>query len=431
MLMPEPLHVCLISMEYPPETSRGGVATYTHILARALARIGQRVTVIAQGLSRSSVEVQDGVTVHRIKENCHPLAEQIGRSLGASELFGFLTYARRVWTEVQEVDGRSPIDVIEVPEWAMEAAFLHSRLARIPRIVRLHTPQFLLDELNRVESTWNRRMIQSVERWHLLRSSAVTSISRSLADVVCRKYRLPSNSVTVIPNPLDSALFPPNSPGSPREKGLVFYSGRLEMRKGVHVLMDAFPGVVSHCPGARLVIAGSDTSTAPGGGSVRRWLETSPSLLNVADRVEFLGPLLRSEVIEWCRRAEICVVPSLYEAFGYTCIEAMAAGAAVIASRAGGIPEIIADGATGLLFETGNHRDLCDQIVSLLLESDRADRIRRQGRAHALREYADRAIARRMVQFYRRVVATRRSNLWGPKCPPPSRNPIIGRLPVQ
>jgi glycogen synthase len=208
MLMREPMHVCLISMEYPPETSRGGVATYTHILARALARIGERVTVIAQGLSRSSIQEQDGVTVHRIKEQSYPLAGQLGRSLGASELFGFLAYARKACAEVQDLDYCCPVDVIEAPEWAVEASFLHSRLARIPRIVRLHTPQFLLDELNGIDSTWNRRMLQRVERWHLLRSSAVTSISRSLADVVCRKYNLPPDSITVIPNPLDSALFP-------------------------------------------------------------------------------------------------------------------------------------------------------------------------------------------------------------------------------
>jgi glycogen synthase len=409
--MPEkPLHVCLISMEFPPETSRGGVGTYSAIQARALAKLGQSVTVIAQGLSRNSVAEQDGVVVHRIKEREHPLAMACARRANIAELAGFLIYAERVCEEVLDIHARHPIDVIECPEWALEAVFLHARLSAIPRIVRLHTPQFLLDTLNGIAPTWNRRLIQKLEAWHVLRASAVTSISGSLARIVARQYCLPPASFTVIPNPLDVGLFDALPlPDSRLEHGTIFYSGRLEMRKGVHVLMDAFPSVVAQFPHARLVLAGADTSTAPGGGSYRHWLQSSAAFSKISERVAFLGPLPREEVLGWCYRAGLCVVPSLYEAFGYTCIEAMAAGAAVVASRAGGIPEIISEGNTGLMFEPGNPADLAARIITLLRDPQWLSHIRTNARAHAMREYSDLRVAQKTLEHYRAVVAAVRA----------------------
>jgi glycogen(starch) synthase len=217
---------------------------------------------------------------------------------------------------------------------------------------------------------------------------------------------LPPAAFTVIPNPLDVGLFQaPSLPAGRLEHGTIFYSGRLEMRKGVHVLLDAFPAVVAQFPLAHLVLAGADTSTAPGGGSYRHWLQSSQAFRTVAERVVFLGPLPRGEVIGWCHRAGLCVVPSRYEAFGYTCIEAMAAGAAVVASRAGGIPEIISEGDTGLMFQPGNPADLAAQIIALLRDPQWMSRIRTNARTHALREYGDLRVAQKTLEHYRAVLA--------------------------
>lgn len=145
----------------------------------------------------------------------------------------------------------------------------------------------------------------------------------------------------------------------------LLYAGRLEQRKGVDTLIRAWNRVAEGAPGWRLRLAGDDTNTAPGGGSCRGWLE---SLLEPAlrERVRFLGRLSADELAEERRHASIAVIPSRWENFPNTCIEAMASGLAVIVSDHGGMAEMLglpakrgrADGAYGSVFPAGDDEAL-------------------------------------------------------------------------
>jgi glycogen synthase len=402
-----PLHICIVSMEYPPETDRGGVGTYSAILSKALARLGHRVTVVAQGLSCACSIEQDGVTVRRVKEHNHPWAVRLGRMLDVAELAGFLVYSERVCEEIVAIDATHPIDVIEVPEWAVETVFARRSFPHIPVVVRLHTPQFLLDQINCRRVTVNRRLIHILERVHTLGADSITSISRSLADVVARRYRIDPAAIRVIATPLDVESFAVRA--ADRDPNLVLYSGRLEMRKGVHVLIDAMPAVVHACPDVRLVLMGGDTSTAPGGQSCRHWLLERCAGHGITPNVAFIGALERSAALDWYARAGTTVVPSLYEAFGYTCLEAMAGGSAVVASDCGGLPEIVQHGESGLLFEPGNSAQLASCLISLLIDTKRAERLRKGAIRRANSVYRDDVIAGRMVEHYRAVIAGRKA----------------------
>jgi glycosyltransferase involved in cell wall biosynthesis len=124
--------------------------------------------------------------------------------------------------------------------------------------------------------------------------------------------------------------------------------------------------------------------------------------LGVSDRVHFLGSQEAVEKILPC--ADVFVLPSEYESFGLAALEAMACGVAVVASDAGGIPEVVVPGASGELYPMGDVESLARCLKSLLLDEDRLRALRGSARRHAESEFALQKILPRYEAYYRRVL---------------------------
>jgi glycosyltransferase involved in cell wall biosynthesis len=97
-------------------------------------------------------------------------------------------------------------------------------------------------------------------------------------------------------------------------------------------------------------------------------------------------------------------VPSLWEGFGYAAAEAMASGTAVVASRAGGLAEIVEDGKSGILVEPGNRDELARAIASLIEDPERRARIGAQARSRIVSEYSTATVCARMENLYREAI---------------------------
>jgi alpha-maltose-1-phosphate synthase len=110
--------------------------------------------------------------------------------------------------------------------------------------------------------------------------------------------------------------------------------------------------------------------------------------------------LAKREVIQLLTHATVFVCPSLYEPLGIVNLEAMACGAAVVASRVGGIPEVVADGETGLLVPPGDDGALADTINALVRDADRAGAMGLLGRKRAIDEFGWQAVAAQTAALY-------------------------------
>jgi starch synthase len=121
------------------------------------------------------------------------------------------------------------------------------------------------------------------------------------------------------------------------------------------------------------------------------------------------GMLAKREVIQLLTHATVFVCPSLYEPLGIVNLEAMACGTAVVGSRVGGIPEVVADGKTGLLAPPGDPVTLADAINVLLLDEPLAAEMGRLGRARAEAEFGWAGIAAQTVALYTELAGTPRS----------------------
>ena len=114
--------------------------------------------------------------------------------------------------------------------------------------------------------------------------------------------------------------------------------------------------------------------------------------------------LEREEVIQLLTHASVFVVPSVYEPMGIVNLEAMACETAVVASRVGGIPEVVAEGETGFLVEPGNAAELAARVNELLANPELATRFGKAGRKRAIEHFSWRAIAERTAHLYGSLV---------------------------
>jgi glycosyltransferase involved in cell wall biosynthesis len=190
----------------------------------------------------------------------------------------------------------------------------------------------------------------------------------------------------------------PDAPPRPALSGrpTIGYAGRLTFQKGLDVLLQATALVARQIAGVRLVIAGEGPLLSV----LRAWV----ARLRLDRNVEIAGHLLRPELERCLAGAWVQAVPSRGEAFGNVACEAMMRGTAVVASRVGGLSEVVQDGRTGLLVPSGDAGALAQALLSLLGEPARADRLGSQGRQFALEHFSMKAYGDRITQLYQRVL---------------------------
>ncbi len=180
---------------------------------------------------------------------------------------------------------------------------------------------------------------------------------------------IPSNSTFVIPYYVDAQLFKPTptAPAAPRRTLRVGFAGQWLPGKGCLTLLEAWNLIGSECPEAELWFAGGDKlwkADRPTPGSV----EVAEKIREAAGegRVKIVGELKRAEMPSFWSSLDVAVVPSFVEAFGLVALEAMACGVPVIASKIGGLKEIVQEGVSGLLVPAGDSAALANALVYLL-----------------------------------------------------------------
>jgi glycogen(starch) synthase len=383
------MRIVLISREHPAVPSGGGIGTYTLTMAQALADLGHEVSYVTSG--DGPERVTGGIRFVGLAHRWLPnrVAERVAMTA---------TIARAV--------RRLRPDVIQAAEWDAEAWWL-ARRRPAPLVTRIATPTFLVEELNRGAPDPASGLVRRMERFQTLHSDALVAPSHALAERVARAWGFPPESVEVIPNPLDgaalrrAALEP--SPVPLPERFIVFI-GRLERRKGVMTLARALPAVLEAHPDTHAVLLGRDAGEQAG--DVVRDLRDRTA--RFSDRVHLVDELPRDQAMTIVGRAELAVLPSLWEGFGFVAVEAMALGRPVVASAAGGLAEIVRDGESGWLVPPGDSDALAATLVDKLGRPDELARIARGGRERS-EDYEAATLAPRLVELYERLAENGRS----------------------
>lgn len=231
------------------------------------------------------------------------------------------------------------------------------------------------------------------------KARAVTVNSRFLRERLLETFPgLPQVEVLPMPPALE---IPPPERWPPRESHRVLFVGRLSEWKGGDVLLRAFQEVRRRLPQARLVMIGS--------GPMEGAWKSLAQKLGLEEAVVFRGSLPPQALAQEYPRAAVVVVPSKTlptgqtEMLGVVAIEAQAFGTPVVASRTGGLPEVVRDGETGLLVPEKDPEALARAILRLLENAELRKAMGQKARAHYLRHFSTESIARRLSELYRRV----------------------------
>lgn len=226
-------------------------------------------------------------------------------------------------------------------------------------------------------------------------------------------------------NGVDSTRFVPDSHADfSRSSQRVLWAGRLSPEKGVHVLLDAFARVVKRRSDTKLEIAGAEermsfdillicddpVKMAPleplyRTKSYLAQLRAQAASLGITDRVIFRGLIPYGILNEYYPGATVLAIPSLSETFGMTLIEAMACEVPVVASRVGGIPEVVVNGESGLLVEPGDPCALADAILTVLGDDTLKETMGKEGRRRVLKYFAWEQVTKVVLGHYREVCA--------------------------
>jgi glycosyltransferase involved in cell wall biosynthesis len=408
------MRIALVAGEDP---GWGGIGTYTGELARALAAEGQHVELVLRGWEEDTIEDLDGLTVHRVTVP-PPVWRRgtvalLSRAHMARES---LVFSARVAQRLARLHRARRLEVVEAPEFhapglvASLGAHALRVAGRAPLVVaRLHGPGFLTARLAGSPSTADARMLETLERAAVRSARLVTSPSAAMLAEVTARWGGPQRSTEIVPNPIDTQRYAPSAVAP--DRAMLLIVGRIERAKGQDVAVEALPSIRRAVPGAQLLLVGADSDLAAGGGSALAALHRRAAELGMPeDALEAIGAVERSELPALYARASACLVPSRFEAFGYTCLEAMACGRPVIASAAGGLNEIVTSGHDGLLTPPGDAGALARAAVRLLVDPDLSRRLGDSARATVVERFAAPVIAGRMSALYTDAAAAARAD---------------------
>lgn len=392
------LSLCFVSQEYPEETGWGGIGTYTFEMAHGLARAGHRVVVISRALDQQSNYVEaDGVEVYRVRPafnlDSTPVLWRLNRYWEG--------YRLAVALQLRRTLRERHVDLIECPELHAET-LLHARFrSRPPLVVRLHSGSALVRNFEGDRDA-NVKTESRLEQQLLKRAMRITSPSAALLSSMSLNGDAARS--TVIPNPVDIDHFKPTGAAkTAAEHPKVVCVGRPREIKGIQVLAQAMPLVWQTIPKTRFIFVPAPMGKG-GGSPPDAYREFLGDLINDS-RVEIRKPVARPAMPALYSEATLCVVPSLWEGFGYVAAEAMACAGTVIASRVGGLAEIVKGGESGILVEPNNPQQLAGAVIGLINDPERCRQIGLAARTRIVQKFSSPVVTARMGSFYEEVVA--------------------------
>jgi glycogen(starch) synthase len=245
--------------------------------------------------------------------------------------------------------------------------------------------------------------IHAIERWMARHADSVITCSHYMRGHVADIFDLDERRITVIPNGIDPHDLRPVDDlhtlrlqfAKPEQK-LVLLVGRLVYEKGFQLALDALPDVIEKVGNVRFLVAGSGTHEGE--------LKAQAERLGLNEHGVFLGWIGDDALHSLYRIADLCVVPSLYEPFGFVALEAMASGCPCIVADTGGLREVVPAGErVGLRFNGGDPEHLGVMIERLLVDEQLRDRLVTEASEHVLSfDWSD--VAQRTRAIYSDVV---------------------------
>src|SRR5579863_2261314 len=371
---------------YPTYGGSGVVATELGI---ELAAMGHEVHFISYSQPFRLSGRDTGIYYHEVPVSSYPL-------------FEFPPYDLALASRMAEVAEFCSLDLLHVHyaiphsvSALLARQMLAARGRRLPFVTTLHGTDITLVGID--------RSYLPITRFSIQESDGVTSISNYLKEKTVTDFEV-TRPIEVIPNFVNCDVYTPFKDeavraearkrlANPGEAILIHLSNFRPVKRVLDVVK-VFAQVVKEVP-AQLVLVGDGPDR-----SAAEWLAHD---LNINHRVHFLGK--QDRVNELLPLADLMVMPSSLESFGLAALEAMACKVPAIATRVGGVSELIDDGVTGLLFPVGAVDDMAAAAIALLKDRAKLDAMRDAARKDAQKRFCASLVVPKYIKYYEKVLA--------------------------
>ncbi|MGM0923593.1 MAG: glycosyltransferase family 4 protein [Bacillota bacterium] len=399
------MKILLATYWYLPHV--GGVSTHVYGLKRELEQLGHEVDVLAH---------HPDMQKYYMPNNGRFLEKPKVKDLIYEKVLGF--YKENIsqvdpwirWREIERysyeaaaaVFGLTKYDLIHSHDIVSTRALWRVKPKEVPLISTIHgclaTEHIISGEIKSRESLqWK---YASAEEYYGSTSSNITIVpTKWLKELLVSDFNVPADHVTVIPYGMDIEKFMEQTEKFPKlerptDKKIIICPARLVPVKGHEFLLDAL---------AKLKQTRTDwLCWIIGDGETRKQLEHQAAQLNLADEVTFFGK--REDVPSLLKQADIFVLPSLQDNQPFSVMEAQTAGKAVVVTDAGGIPEMVDNGKTGLLVASGESEPLFEKLEKLLEDDDLRNELAENAQKIAVEKWSLQTMMDNICEVYENIV---------------------------
>ena len=397
----------------------GGQGIYLTYLANELTRLGHEVHVIVGPPWPLSIK---GAFVHRVdnfnffgkKKDFLPSGNpfKIFSPLHFYEFsasrFGVFpeikAFSFRAFFKLLELSKRHQFDIFHDNQCLGYGMLLWKLLGR-PVVSTLHHPLSIDRAAWFEQPSPLRQKIRRVLYYPLLmqkivsnRLDRIITVSQDSAREITKAFGVPPEKIRVVYNGLDSQEFAPIPGLVKKPNNLIFVGNSEDRKKGLLYLLQALPDLPQEVT----------LTVVDGGAPQRSFAPMLTEKYNIAHRVHFTGKIGPGDLARLYCSAEVAVVPSLYEGFGFPAAEAMACELPVVSSTAGALPEVVGKDGAGILVPPRDARSLAQAILYLLRDPKLRKKMGKAARQRVLHHFTWENAARQMVAVYQEAIDAHR-----------------------
>lgn len=390
---------CFISYEYPP--NGGGIATYVKNAANILSSQGVNVTVIT-ALNDNPVKQKVFNIIYCDTQRYNLVATLVLKFAKRLHLFGLLDYLFfqiRLLKTFTRLYKQEKFDYLELPDYLGDGflinLFKRFLFYKLIVITRLHSSTLVIGKFYKLERGSKYIGIRIGELVNYKFSHHLIAPSDLLIKI---SKEFTNKNIIKFPLFIDQELLI-NKPNTHQNSIIrIIYPNRLQDGKGAEIFLKAALKIIEKFPDSEYIFAGADTLSAKDNKSMYHHL-----LLKIPEKYrkhfKFTGGLQREYLLQYLSKSDICVIPSYYDNYPYTCLEAMSLRIPVIASSDTGTEEIIKEFNCGLVFKNGSEEDLSKKLITLINDNESRVKLGNNGRDAIVKELNPNLLASKYLEL--------------------------------
>ena len=384
-----------------------GLEPNFYYLSREQQNLGDKVSIITKNcpsIEEGKHRELDGLTIHRPKKpfsffavkKIIELCDRDDSNIVHTHATSLFVYAFLNKVINKRINGRYVVHVHGTTRGTLK--YITDFANRLPEIEYVKRRGNLSDYAS---------ILRQAIVWR--QADAVIAVSKFLANELVTSFRIHPSRVYVVYNGVDTRIFYHNRNSRKlilkelaitEDQRIILFLGGYRPTKGSMVLLRAIREMKNRGYGKRICVLFIGDTTSPIEQPYMKKILNLVQSYGISRMIRLHQPVPHLQMPKYYSLADLLVVPSLYESFSKATVEAMACETPVIASRVGGLPEIVEDGVTGLLFPPANPKRLADLILSLLEDEKEAKKMGKEGR----RRVSERFTWRRAADTIKREV---------------------------